>query len=205
MFAAALIRDFWVAEERRKLFGVTMRRVRSEKSGKRDARVIYLPRIRYDRALVPAPHSLNEARERRARHFVRPFFRKVNPTSLQAEYARLNHIVVPEAHTYVRGHFRGGAEAATVYRSRSAMRLLYETVAPVALEPELETDWFRFELLVRTLLQRQKFEIVRTSTRGKGDDGIDVIAVQRNGQVSQTWLVQAKCYAPTPRWPGYGA
>src|SRR4029077_11979069 len=35
--------------------------------------------------------------------------------------------------------------------------------------------------------------IVRTSTRGKGDNGIDVIAVQRNGQLSQTWLVQAKC------------
>jgi hypothetical protein len=86
--------------------------------------------------------------------------------------------------------------AATVYRSRSAMRLLYETVAPVASEPDIATDWFRFELLLRMRLERQKFEIVRTSTRGKGDNGIDVIAVQRNGQLSQTWLVQAKCYAP---------
>jgi restriction endonuclease Mrr len=71
--------------------------------------------------------------------------------------------------------------------------LLYETVSPVASEPDIETDWFRFELLLRMLLERQKFEIVRTSTRGKGDNGIDVIAVQRNGQLSQTWLVQAKC------------
>jgi hypothetical protein len=196
MFVAALIRDFWVAEERRKLFGVTVRRVRSGKPNKRDARVIYLPRVRYDRPLTPLVHSLNETREGRARHFVRPFFRKVNPTPVQAECARLNDIVVPEGHTYVRGHFRGGAEAAAVYRSRSSMQLLYQTVAPTASDPELETDWFRFELLVRTLLQRQEFEIVRTSTRGKADDGIDVIAVQRIGQASQTWLVQAKCYGP---------
>jgi hypothetical protein len=168
MFAAALIRDFWVADERRKLFGVTVRRIRSGKVHKRDARVIYLPRICYDRPLVPLLRSLNEARERRARHFVRPFFRKANPTPLQAEYARLNNIVVPEGHTHVRGRFRGGAEAATVNRSRSAMRLLYETVAPVASEPDIATDWFRFELLLRMRLERQKFEIVRTSTRGKG-------------------------------------
>jgi restriction endonuclease len=197
MFTAALIRDFWVAEERRKVFGVSMRRThRGNTKRRKETLVIYLPRVRYDQPIQQVPGTLGERIGGRARHFVQPFFRKANPSPLQAEFARLNYVSVPDGHTYVRGHFRGGAEAAAVYRSRSAMQLLYRTVFPSAPEPELEMDWFRFELLVRTLLERQAFEIVRTSTRGKTDDGIDVLAVQRTNQGSQTWLVQAKCYGP---------
>ena len=197
MFTVALIRDFWVAEERRKVFGVSIqRKQRGNTNGCKETRVIYLPRVRYDQPIQQVPDALGERVGGRARHFVRPFFRNANPSPLQAEFARLNYVSVPDGHTYVRGHFRGGAEAAAVYRSRSAMQLLYRTVSPFAPEPELETDWFRFEVLVRTLLERQEFEIVRTSTRGKTDDGIDILAVQGMDLGSQTWLVQAKCYGP---------
>jgi hypothetical protein len=196
MFIAALIRDFWVVEERRKVFAVSLRRMRRGNHGKREARIIYLPRVRYDQSMSHAIGYFIDRSEARTRHFVRPFFRKVNPTPIQVEVARLNNVIVPEGHTYVRGHFRGGAETAAIYRSRSATQLLFRTTAPTGPETTLETDWFSFELLVGTLLKAQGFEIQHRATQGKADDGVDIVALQRTGQSAGTWLVQAKCYAP---------
>lgn len=102
-------------------------------------------------------------------------------------------MTVPDGHTWVRGHFRGASHAAIVYRSRSAMQLLYRTTAMDVSEPESEMDWFRFEEMVRALLELQAFAAVRIATQGRTDGGIDIIALQKSN--AMTWLVQAKCYA----------
>jgi hypothetical protein len=195
MFAAALVRDFWVAEERRKLFAVTVKRIKrgQRRRGEPERRVVYLPRIRYDQPVRPAIATLAEREEGRARHFVRPFFRKTKPTATQIEIARLNDVTVPDNHTWVRGHFRGGSDVAVVFRSRSAMQLLYRTASIDIVERELETDWFRFEEMVRALLEMQGFQAERIAAQGRTDGGIDIIALQKSN--AMTWLVQAKCYA----------
>ena len=148
LLMAAMVRDFWVTEERRKVFEIVTRRRVGTSSPKAKAirRVIYLPRIRY------AASGLRFARlaeglqlAARARHYVRPFFRKVdNPSPLQLEIAA--------GFTYVRGHYRGGAATEAVYRSRSAMNLLYEAIEPpasaLASDRPLSDDWFEFERAV---------------------------------------------------------
>jgi hypothetical protein len=198
---AALVRDFWVAEERRKIFDVRVHRKGSDGSPhKTGRRFIYLPRIRYvssglrfDRLSERLEH------ERRARHFVRPFLRKAeNPSPVQIELARRECVRVPQGFTYVRGHFRGGSESQSVYRSRSAVRLLYDVTEPplpTSGQP-IATDWFAFERAVSALLEEHLgFDIVHKAVRGKGDDGIDILAQKSAHGTAELWLVQCKFYA----------
>src|SRR5262249_15393221 len=149
---AALVRDFWVAEERHKIFDVTARVQARSHGEKPRRRIVYLPRIRYDtmRARLGSGFSqvaagLNQAA--RARHFVNSFFRRVdNPSPLQLALARRQNIIVPAGHTYVQPHYRGGGDIQVVYRSRSAMQLIFDTIdraAPTTLSPA--EDWFTFE------------------------------------------------------------
>ncbi len=199
---AALVRDFWVAEERRKIFDVKERRKPSG-NGKHKAeqRYVYLPRIRYvstglrfDRLGEKLDHAS------RARHFVRPFLRKVeNPSPAQLELAKREHVPMREGFTYVRGHFRGGAESQAIYRSRSAIHLLYDVVEPLLPvdEPSFAADWFGFERAIGALLDEHLgFEILHKAVRGRGDDGIDILAQKASGEAVDLWLVQCKFYAP---------
>ena len=75
-----------------------------------------------------------------------------NPSLLQLEIARNQRIVVPDGHTYVRPHYRGGGENQLIYRSRSAMQLLFQAVERPEINPK-EDDWFEFERMTATLLE----------------------------------------------------
>jgi hypothetical protein len=82
LIMAALVRDFLVAEERRKIFDVKKTRVRGSSAKKQEARIVYLPRIRYI-IDINAPKRISEGLKQgaRARHFVRAFTRKVEKPS----------------------------------------------------------------------------------------------------------------------------
>src|SRR5262249_11103838 len=130
LLMAALVRDFWVIEERHSVFDVKIERALSGKPGVR-SRVVYLPRVRYVSSGMNVGR-LSQGLESTAResHYVRSFFRKVDtPSPLQLEIANRQNIQVPPGHTYVRAHYRGGGEAQTIYRSRSALNLLYDIAA----------------------------------------------------------------------------
>ena len=107
-------------------------------------------------------------------------------------------MVVPAGHTYVRGHYRGveRTHGQKVYRSRSAMGLLFEQVEDLPQQRERAlTDWFVFEQTVGVLLEKSfGFTIKHRSTRGKADYGIDILATKRNRDIQELWVVQCKCY-----------
>jgi Restriction endonuclease len=133
----------------------------------------------------------------RARHYVRAFLRKADgPSSLQLEIARNERVVVPNGYTYVRAHYRGGGESQVIYRSRSAMQLLFEGVDRPEINPE-QDDWFEFERMTAVLLENHLgFTILSRAPRG-GDRGIDILATKAEGGQTAIWIVQCKCYTPT--------
>jgi hypothetical protein len=193
---AALVRDFLVTEDRRKVFDVSRRRG-ARHAGRQKARVVYLPRIRYmDDGMGPRRIHEALAQGARARHYVRSFFRKVEkPSLLQLEIARNERLVVPEGHTYVRAHYRGGSESQTIYRSRSAMQLLFEAVDWPYINPE-QDDWFEFERMTAVLLEEHLgFTVLSRASKG-GDGGIDVLATKPEVGHRAIWIVQCKCYGP---------
>jgi hypothetical protein len=199
---AALVRDFWVAEERHKIFDVRRRlRVGAKGGSKGDRHYVYLPRARYVSSGLHFDR-LNEKLEYalRARHFVRPFLRKVeNPSPVQVEIARRENVRLPEGFTYVRGHYRGGGESQAIYRSRSAISLLYDVFEPQmpAVDESLASNWFTFERAVAVLLEDHLgFTVRHKAVRGKGDAGVDILAEKTTGQVMEIWAVQCKFYAP---------
>ena len=195
LIMCALVRDFLVVEVRRKIFDVTRRRIGVGTTRSRDARVICLPRVRYiiDKK---APSRVKEGLEqgRRARHYVRAFFRKVEkPAPVQLEIAHAERITVPEGHTFVRAHYRGGGEAQRVYRSRSALQLLYEAVNRPLIKPE-QDDWFEFERMTAELLENHLgFKVLSRAPKGAG--GIDILATRAANGLAEVWLVECKCYS----------
>ena len=197
LIMAALVRDFLVVEERRKIFDVKKMRVWSARTKKQETRIVYLPRIRYV-IDVNAPTRISSALKQgaRARHFVRAFIRKVEkPSPIQLEIAKNERIPVPEGYTFVRAHYRGGGEDQRVYRSRSAMQLLFEAVSCPEINPE-EDDWFEFERMTADLLHKHLgFTVVSRAAKG-GDRGIDIRATKQHGGVTEIWIVQCKCYSP---------
>lgn len=194
---AATIRDFLVAEERRKIFDVTRRRVtgRSFKGDGKETRYVYLPRIRYvsdTEAIKRIKTGLDQ--NSRSRHFVRSTFRRVKPSPLQLTIAKNEGIIVPEGYTYVRAHFRGGGEGQIIYRSKSATQLLFETDDRPLIQPE-QDDWFEFEGMTATLLDKHLGFTVLSRAKKGGDGGVDILATKQHGKRTETWIVQCKCYS----------
>lgn len=201
LLMASLVRDFWILEDRRKAFAVALRRG-PRRSGQPDRpAVVYLPRVRY----VPTPRTdaAAEALDHatRSRHYVAGHLRRANPSPAQALLARALQVALPEGHTWVRGHFRGmGAERERVYRSRSALALLYEAVEPLVPTGEAPSgreDWFQFEADVAKLLERWGVGQVTLTPRGKTDDGIDVLGSRVVGDTVEVWLAQCRRHAPS--------
>jgi hypothetical protein len=197
---AAIIRDFWVVEEREIVFAAREAReheFRFRHDKQQEPRVVYLPRIKY----VQKPNVAACAKElnhpQRREHFVRPFLRRAGHASedqrfLAAEYG----FSVPTGFTFVRPHKRGGQPRDIVYRSRSALRSLYEahdaggtSTGPVR--------WFQFERDVSVLLKSIGFDVEHVGASRNGDHGIDVLATKGDDLEKVTWLIQCKCYHPT--------
>jgi hypothetical protein len=198
---SSIVRDFWVVTERHRIFDVRQSRDKAQRPlDPTRKHVVYLPRVRY----VGSKFNLRQLTDSldyqdRAQHYVKPFFRKVQPSTLQLEIARRAGVIVPAGHTYIRGHYRGieRSHGQKVYRSRSALELLFEQRAeePLRLEQPALTDWFVFEEAVSVLLEKSfGCRIEHRATRGKTDHGIDILAMKQNGDVRELWVVQCKCY-----------
>jgi hypothetical protein len=203
LLMSSIIRDFWVVTERQRLFELKRSRARAQSIETDRRRVVYLPRVRYLGAKFNL-RQLTDSLEYRARsqHYVKPFFRKVQPSALQLEIARRAGIIVPAEHTYVRGHYRGldRSHGQKVYRSRSALALLFEHSREESLEYQERTltDWFVFEEAVSVLLEKSfGCRIEHRATRGKTDYGIDILATKQSGDIQEIWVVQCKCYRPS--------
>ena len=117
LIMAALVRDFLVAEERRKIFDVKKTRVGGSRAKKQETRIVYLPRIRYVIDINAPKRIFAGVRARRTgASFVRAFIRKVEkPSPIQLEIATNERINVPEGYTFVRAHYRGGDEDQRVH------------------------------------------------------------------------------------------
>jgi Restriction endonuclease len=201
LLMSAIIRDFWVVTERQKLFGIKVSRAVRKGSGGNPSRVVYLPRVRYLGSKIDLSRlNLGLSYKQRSQHHVKAHFRKAKPSKLQLEIAKRENKVVPEGHTYVQAHYRGveGNEGQTVYRSRSAMALLYEAQPDPIVTNLTSTNWFGFERAVSVLLEKNyNFTIVHRAVRGKTDYGIDILATKTTGTQIETWVVQCKCYKPS--------
>jgi hypothetical protein len=202
LLMSAIIRDFWVVTERQKIFGVRVPRTKQSGPKDRQTCFVYLPRVRYLESKIDLSRlNLGLSYKQRSQHHVRSHFRKANPSQLQLEIAKRARKIVPEGHTYIQGHYRGveGTEGQTIYRSRSAMALLFGTSQVDSNRIQLSTtDWFGFELAVSVLLEKKlNFTIVRRDTRGKTDYGIDILATRTVGTQIETWVIQCKCYKPS--------
>jgi hypothetical protein len=203
LLMAAIIRDFWVVTERQKIFGVKVARTTRRKAEDHQTRIVYLPRVRYLESKIDLSRlNLQLSYKQRSQHYVRPHFRKANPSRLQLEIAKRAYKIVPDGHTYIQGHYRGveGPEGQTIYRSRSALGLLFGVTQTGSNQSnELSTqDWFGFERAISILLEKKfNFTIVHRATRGKTDYGIDILATKTVAMEVETWIIQCKCYKPS--------
>jgi len=184
---ASIIRDFWVVEERERVYGASMEVRKSPRlRGDRGRpRMVYLPRIRYIDSCKEQADGLNL--KARAPHFVVGHLRKALQASQdQIILARKHGIIVPEGFTFVRPHRRGDATQERIYRSRSALQCL-RALKPV---PDIGTpdSWFTFELRVREWLATNGFQVDHLAASRNGDGGVDIQA----SKGSEHLLVQCK-------------
>jgi hypothetical protein len=196
LLLAAIVRDFWVVEEREKVFATR----RGEQSIRRKDRgdepcIVYLPRMRYvGHADTQRCESELDHYERRA-HFVRPHLRKADhPSDHQLFLAKRFGFEVPVGYTFVRSHERGRNERQVVYRSRSALQSLY-TVVDVP--SNTASNWFQFERDVYSLMKALGFTVEHVAASRRGDQGIDVYAKKGRDLEEVNWIIQCKCKAPT--------
>lgn len=179
LFLAAVVRDFWVAEEREAIFrparsadgpggrsaaGRGPPHPRTGEAAGRRQRYVYLPRV------APVTRAAADAVERglglrrAGRHEVSGHLRRAAPSLGQLEVARGHGVAVPPGFTFVRPHARGGGVGGTVpvvYRSRSALRLLYGD-RPTA-EPGPVDGWFAFERALHAAVAAGGLEVVAVS------------------------------------------
>ena len=139
LLLAAIVRDFWVVEEREKVFATKSipAKVRAQFRGSEEFRIVYLPRIRYNQPpnLTRCEQDFQQ-RERR-KHFVSAHLRKTDaPSEHQLILAQVYGFSVPAGYTFVRPHERGVQHVQTLYRSRSVLNALYKIEDSTPTPPE---------------------------------------------------------------------
>jgi len=175
-FLGAMIRDFWVVEERNRVFGksVSVRSVSQMSGDRRKKVVVYLPRVKYlldGKNIISAEAELDLVK--RTEHFVVGHLRKaIRASDQQLLMARDHGICVPEGFTFVKPHKRGHIQAEKLYRSRSAMQCL----RVLDFKEECGDDWFSYELNTKSWLERNGFSVDHLSGSRNGDGGADLRA-----------------------------
>ena len=195
MLLAAVVRDFWVVEERESTFAVRREVRRRRRDRKDETRIVYLPRVRYlerpdtERCGSDLGYEATDQRE----HKVSPHLRKAaRASAAQQELARLYGFSVPKGYTFVRPHQRGIQARDVIYRSRSALRSLYAIDETL---PATGVRWFEFERDVRRLMLALGFDVEHVAASRRGDRGVDVYATKRPGDVEESWVIQCKCWS----------
>ncbi len=197
LLLAALIRDFWVIEERSSAFQTRQIRYKKEKNYREqndDPLIVYLPRVKY--TYTPNINKLEttlQYKERRV-HFVKAHLRRSQHASpYQIALARKRGENVPIGYTYVREHERGGKKKEVIYRSKSALKSLYTVMDTDA--KHYPNKWFRFERDVYDFMKSQGFNVEHVSASSRADNGIDLIAKKGKDFDEVIWIIQCKCYS----------
>jgi hypothetical protein len=197
LLISAIVRDFWVVENRETVFGHRIQRsfVPRRRGEDDKPRLVYPPRVRYlEPPNVQHANSQLAYKERRL-HSVRAHLRRVaGPSEHQLDLARRYGIEVPVGYTFVSPHERGKSKREIIYRSRSALKCLYSVVSEApGKEP---ARWFQFERDVHDLMKSLGFEVQHVSASRKGDNGVDVYAVKGTDLEEVRWVIQCKCWSP---------
>jgi hypothetical protein len=197
LLLAAVIRDFWVVEERERVFSAANRQgMRGQCSSTSGATtVVYLPRVQYTG--MPDLKNCEDAlghKERRA-HFVRSHLRQsAHASPHQIQLAELYGFTVPQGYTFVKSHERGKKQKELIYRSRSALQSLYHALE---LDTHDRPDWFQFERDVHRLMETLGFSVEHVAASARGDNGVDVYATKGLDLEKVCWVIQCKCYRPS--------
>lgn len=195
LILSALLRDFWVVENRDAVFGSKVLEEKSSRKMGSSSQVVYLPRVKYSNkvSIERCVAELNV--EIRAPHRVSGHLRKVdNPSEHQMVLASKYGISLQEGYTFVRPHFRGVVDDEKVFRSKSATGLLYEEIRSVSSD-NVKLNWFQFEKDVERVVRDLGFITEHKAASRNGDQGIDVLA-SKKGSKGDHWVVQCKCYSP---------
>ena len=194
---AAIIRDFWVVEERERVFGasiLTKKSLRLRSDWKKKT-IVYLPRIKYVGDVQERGEELNLVA--RKPHFVVGHLRKaVHASESQIFLAKRYGIVVPEGFTFVRPHKRGDKAQEHIYRSRSALQCI-RSLEPMPLESGRDA-WFTYELNVKKWLESNGYEVDHLAGNRNGDGGVDIQACKGEEHL----LVQCKYWQTGKITPG---
>ena len=197
LLLSAVIRDFWVLEQRESVFA--HRRSPSgqdtKKKPEEETVVVYLPRIQYTaRPKLDQCAAQLDHQERRAHH-VRPHLRRADRASdYQMILARKYSFDIPAGYTFVRPHERGQAHREVIYRSRSALQSLYDTTAQAQGDTS-PTAWFSFERKMRMLLESMGFVVQHVSAPDRMDSGADFYATKGDEMDLENWIIQCKSYS----------
>jgi hypothetical protein len=193
LFTSALIRDFWVVEQRETIFSEKRqaRKVAKLHSERLKAVTIYLPRVRYIRRLTPESSAHMANRSRRPHEVSEHMRRCTNPDSKQVALAQTLGFRVPEGFTFVRRHRRGEGEMERRYRSISALSLLGATQqgGPAG---SFRDNWLEFERNTKKWLESSGWSIEQWSASRRGDHGIDIV-VSKEARIA---IVQCKFWDP---------
>ncbi|MEK7711053.1 MAG: restriction endonuclease, partial [Planctomycetota bacterium] len=198
LLLAAVIRDFWIVEQRERVFGTARRTHYRSRSKSSEPRIIYLPRIRYREE---EPPNVDKCvgnlglRERRA-HFVTAHFRRAEQASqVQLVMAERYGFRVPEGYTFVRPHERGKQKREVFYRSRSALASLYDEELIIS-KSAGSTHWFQFERDVHAAMEKLGFVVQHIAAARRGDGGVDLYATKGSDLDLVNWIVSCKCWGP---------
>jgi hypothetical protein len=199
---AAIVRDFWVVENRETVFSVSRpgERGRAKNVVSNVPRVVYIPRIRYSPCANVEKCAEELSHPERRAHFVRAHVRKAGFASdYQLVLAQRYGVDVPSGYTFVRPHERGKGKRDVIYRSRSALQCLY-TVATESVTSG-RSHWFQFERDVYKLMDALGFAVEHIAASRHGDGGIDVFATKGRDFDQVAWVIQCKCWHPKRKVP----
>ena len=198
LILSAIVRDFWVVEERDKVFeqknpkrvpGVRIHRAHGD-----DPRIVYLPRVHYKEKPDVEQCAKQLEQSARAAHQVHAHARRaINPSEQQLMLAQKYGFPLATGYTFVRPHERGNRNRQTIYRSRSALQSLF-----VSNEIRMTSKirWFAFEKEVEALMVKLGFEVQHRAASRSGDNGIDLYATKGSDLEMVNWIIQCKCYNP---------
>lgn len=196
LIVASFIRDFWVVEERERVFSAKRNKTirRSGSKQKEDKRVVYLPRIKYVGSISASRISKELELGTRQAHTVNAHLRKSDfASSTQKQLAALYNYEIPKGFTFVRPHSRGELkERNIIFKSKSALSMLSYGTNQKSIR---KVDWFEFERDVTALLKNLGFNAQHTGR--SGDGGVDIIAEKLSEDGIETWLVQCKAVRKT--------
>lgn len=140
LLCAVIVRDFWVLEDkaRHRVYQKKTQKIRERVGTGKDRHLVvekihrYIPRVRYDLSAYEGTDSKisEEVRITLSPHLVSGHLRRLpeghKPSEQAKQHAQDFGITLAPGHTFVRPHRKNEVEQMRTYRSRSALKLIFE-------------------------------------------------------------------------------